>query len=140
MIKHTKQEGDYMRQPTTLERIETACYDTMATSDDAYEVRDAMTALGMTHLAMEPGKLPLAMRELWAGMHGRTGLETSALLRRLLATLPAGTAIHAPKNTPMHCARIDANRATLKSPRADARLTTRQAIYFLLRQFALPSV
>jgi hypothetical protein len=90
MIKHTEQEGDYMRQPTTLERIETACYDTIATSGDTYEVRDAMTALGMTHLAMEPGKLPLAMRELWASMHGRTGLENLGIVATVAGYVAGG--------------------------------------------------
>lgn len=79
-----------MRQPTTLERIETTCYDTIATSDDMYEIRDAMTELGMTHLAMEPGKLKLAMTELWASMHGRSGLENLGIVAGVAGYIAGG--------------------------------------------------
>jgi hypothetical protein len=67
-----------VRKPTTLEQFEAACYETIA-SGDAHQVHDGIATLGMTHLAMDPDKLPAAIRELWASMHGRSGLASLAI-------------------------------------------------------------
>ena len=79
-----------MRRPTTLERRQTALYDTLATTDNTYEGRDALVELGFTHLAMEPGKMKQAAREIWAGMHGRSGMENLGIVARVATYISAG--------------------------------------------------
>ncbi len=72
---------------STLEMTEAACYETIATAEDPYKVRDALTELGFVHLSMELGKFPQAMQEIWASMRGRSGLENLGIIAITLGTL-----------------------------------------------------
>ena len=78
------------RAPTVLEQREAALYDQLATAQDIYQGRDALVGLGFTHLAMEPNKLKLAMQEIWAGMHGRSGLENLGIVAGVAAYISGG--------------------------------------------------
>lgn len=68
------------RADTTLAILEEANLATIATADSPYAVRDALVELGLVHLQMEPAKLAQAMQEIWAGMHGRSGIENLGIV------------------------------------------------------------
>ncbi len=59
-------------------------------SGDVYDTRDALVGLGMTHLAMEPAKITLAVKEIWAGMHSRTGLENLGIIGLVAGYIAGG--------------------------------------------------
>lgn len=78
------------RKPTVLEVTEKNCYEVIATSDDPNEIHDAITGLGVIHLAMEPAKFKQAMKEIWAGAHGRTNIENLAIVAHIAGYLSTG--------------------------------------------------
>ena len=78
------------REHTALAIVEESCYEIIETSDDPYEVRDAITELGFTHLAMEPAKFKQAVKEIWTGMHGRSNIENLGIVARVGGYISAG--------------------------------------------------
>ena len=72
---------------STLEIIEDYCYTTIATAKSPDEMRDALTELGFVHLAMEPSKIPLAIQEIWASMHGRSGIQNLGIIATTIGTI-----------------------------------------------------
>ena len=72
---------------STLEIIENHCYDTIANTNSPDEMRDALTELGFAHLAMEPSKLPLAIQEIWASMHGRSRIQNLGIIATTIGTI-----------------------------------------------------
>ncbi len=77
------------RQPTlsTLEAAEDGLYAVLETSQNPYETQDALTMLGMTHLWMEPARFSQGLREVWAGMHGRPGMQNLGITAQVLLNL-----------------------------------------------------
>ncbi len=75
------------RKMSTLEAAEDGLYAVLETSNNPDEVRTALAHLGMTHLWMEPAKLGQGLREIWASMHGRPGLENLGTAAQTLLLL-----------------------------------------------------
>lgn len=103
-----------LREPTILERAEDAYYEQLGTAETDREALDALAGLGLTHLVMEPGKLRLAMQELWASMHGRSGLEVLAI------AATAASYLHGAPSDPRtleYAAAIEGDRVNGTTPR-----------------------
>lgn len=75
------------REPTLLEIMEDTLNNQISVSDDPHEVKDALTELGLTHVSMGPGRMRRGMQEIWAGMHGRSGLENLGIIARVASGL-----------------------------------------------------
>lgn len=76
---------------TTLATMERASLSTLATVDNSYDARDILVELGLTHLQMEPEKLFQAFQEIWAGMHGRSGIENLGIVATVFGTMSNNT-------------------------------------------------
>ena len=99
------------REHTVLAIVEEGYYGIIETSDNPYEVRDAITELGFTHLAMEPAKFKQAVKEIWAGMHSRSNIENLGIIARVGGYISAGF------NDPLtleYAAALRADRETAK--------------------------
>lgn len=107
------------REPTTLEVVDSALLDTIATGN-AYEVRDAITERGLAHVAMGPGSRKNGLKEIWAGMHGRSSTENLAILGHTVAQLCASFSTLNPNPlTVEHQAVLNKDRKAAKQQRAD---------------------